>query len=58
MIEVVSKEIADEMESYKAYANALQTEENMRINSAIYEALRSSAKIEDNRQLYYQRMIS
>jgi peptidyl-prolyl cis-trans isomerase D len=53
MIEVVSKEIADEMESYKAYANALQTEENMRINSAIYEALRSSAKIEDNRQLYY-----
>ena len=53
MIEVVSKEIADEMESYKAYANALQTEENMRINSAIYEALRYSAKIEDNRQLYY-----
>ena len=53
MIEVVSKEIADEMESYKAYANALQTEENMSINSAIYEALRSSAKIEDNRQLYY-----
>ena len=53
MIEVVSKDIAEEMESYKAYANALQTEENMRINSSIYEALRSSAEIEDNRQLYY-----
>ena len=53
MIEVTSKEIAEEMESYKAYANALQTEENIRINASIYEALRSSAEIEDNRQLYY-----
>jgi peptidyl-prolyl cis-trans isomerase D len=41
------------LESYKAYANALQNEENTRINSSIYEALRSSAEIEDNRQLYY-----
>jgi peptidyl-prolyl cis-trans isomerase D len=53
MIEVTSKEIAQEMESYKAYASALQNEENTRINSSIYEALRSSAQIEDNRQLYY-----
>ena len=53
MIEVTSKEIAGDMESYKAYANALQNEENTRINSSIYKALRSSAEIEDNRQLYY-----
>jgi len=53
MIEVTSKEIAEEMESYKAYANALQNEENIRINASIYEALRFSAVIEDNRQLYY-----
>ncbi len=53
MIEVTSKEIAEELESYKAYSNALQNEENTRINSSIYEALRSSAEIEDNRQLYY-----
>ena len=53
MIEVISKEIAEEMESYRVYANALQNEENMRINNSIYEALRSSAEIEDNRQLYY-----
>jgi peptidyl-prolyl cis-trans isomerase D len=53
MIEVTSKEIAEEMESYKAFANALQNEENIRINNSIYEALRSSAEIEDNRQLYY-----
>ena len=53
MIEVTSKEIAEELESYRAYANALQNEESMRINSSIYEALRSTAEIEDNRQLYY-----
>jgi peptidyl-prolyl cis-trans isomerase D len=53
MIEVTSKEIAEELESYKAYANALQNEENTRINSSIYDALRSSAEIDDNRQLYY-----
>ena len=53
MIEVTSKEIAEEMESYKAYANALQNMKNTRINSSIYEALRSSAEIEDNRQLFY-----
>ncbi|MEC8636236.1 MAG: peptidylprolyl isomerase [Bacteroidota bacterium] len=53
MIEVTSKEIAEELESYKAYANALQNEENIRINNSIYEALRSTAEIEDNRQLYY-----
>ena len=53
MIEVTSKEIAEELESYKAYANALQNEENIRINNTIYEALLSSAEIEDNRHLYY-----
>jgi len=53
MIEVTSKEIAEELESYRAYANALQKDENTRINNSIYEALRSSAEIEDNRQLYY-----
>jgi peptidyl-prolyl cis-trans isomerase D len=53
MIEVTSKEIAEELESYKAYANALQNEEDTRINNSIYEALRSSAEVEDNRQLYY-----
>ncbi len=53
MIEVTSREIAEELESYQAYANALQTEENIRITTSIYEALRSSADIKDNRQLYY-----
>jgi peptidyl-prolyl cis-trans isomerase D len=53
MVEVTAKEIAEELETYKAYANALQTKENIRIAASIYDALRSSAEIEDNRQLYY-----
>jgi peptidyl-prolyl cis-trans isomerase D len=53
MIEVTGREISEELESYQAYANALQTEENIRITTSIYEALRSTADIQDNRQLYY-----
>ena len=46
-------DVIEELESYKAYANALQNEENIRINNTIYEVLLSSAEVEDNRQLYY-----
>ena len=53
MIEVSSKEIAENLESYQAYANVLKIEENNRISSVIYKALKSAAKIEDNRPVYY-----
>ena len=53
MVEVTSKDVAAEMESYTAYANALQIEENLRINNTIYEALRSASEIDDNRKIYY-----
>ena len=53
MVEVTSKEVAAEVESYTAYANALQVEESLRINNTIYEALRSASEIEDNRKIYY-----
>ena len=52
-IEVTSKEIAKELESYQAYSNVLKTEENLRISSLIYDALKSAAEIEDNRPVYY-----
>ena len=52
-IEVTSKEIAKELESYQAYSNVLKTEENLRISSVIYDALKSAAEIDDNRSLYY-----
>jgi peptidyl-prolyl cis-trans isomerase D len=53
MVEVTSKDVAAEMESYTAYANALQIEENLRINNTVYEALRSASEIDDNRKIYY-----
>ncbi len=53
MIEVSSREIAENLESYQAYANVLKIEENNRISSVIYNALKSAAKIEDNRPVYY-----
>ena len=53
MIEVSSKEIAKNLESYQAYANVLKVEENNRISSVIYSALKSAATIEDNRPVYY-----
>lgn len=53
MIEVSSREISKNLESYQAYANILKTEENNRISSVIYNALKSTATIEDNRPVYY-----
>jgi peptidyl-prolyl cis-trans isomerase D len=53
MIEVSSREISKNLESYQAYANVLKTQENNRISSVIYNALKSTAIIEDNRPVYY-----
>ena len=53
MIEVSSKEIAENLESYQAYANVLKIEENNSLSSVIYNALKSAAIIEDNRAVYY-----
>ena len=53
MIAVYYKKIAKNIESYQAYANLLKIEENNRISSVIYNALKSAAIIEDNRPVYY-----
>ena len=47
------KVIADDLASYRAYSNSLRNAENSRINTAIFEALKSSSTIQDNRSLYY-----
>tara|TARA_B100000780_G_scaffold17033_1_gene11146 strand:+ start:2649 stop:4769 length:2121 start_codon:yes stop_codon:yes gene_type:complete len=52
-IKLITKNIANDLDNYFSYLNTLKTSENSRINSAIYEALKSSASIEDNRSLYY-----
>ena len=48
-----TKNIANDLTNYSSYSKTLKTSENSRINLAIYEALKSSASIEDNRSLYY-----
>ena len=52
-IRLINKNFAIDLENYSAYSNTLRIAENSRINVAIYEALKSSASIEDNRSLYY-----
>ncbi len=52
-VEIVRKEVAPELENYKAYANAVTAALGPRINSAVIEALKAKAEIEDNRAFYY-----
>ena len=52
-IKVTGKEAAPDLPSYLAYRNSLRTNENIRINSEIFNALKMSSEIEDNRHLYY-----
>ena len=52
-IKVTGKETAPDLASYLAYRNSLRTNENIRINSEIFNALKMSSEIEDNRHLYY-----
>lgn len=53
LIHLTAKEVAEDLPSYTAYANALRAEEYNRLSSAIFEALKSAAEITDNRALYY-----
>ena len=53
LVHLTAKEIAEDLPSYTAYANALRTEEYNRLSSSIFEALKSAAEITDNRPLYY-----
>ena len=52
-IKLIDKVVADELASYSAYSNSLRNAENSRISIAVFEALKSSSEIEDNRSLYY-----
>ena len=52
-IKLMNKNIAVDLANYSAYSLSLKNAENSRINSAIFEALKSAASIEDNRPLYY-----
>ena len=53
LIEVTKKEAAPEMDNYATYAANLQSTNALRVNNAVYTALKNKAEIEDNRSVFY-----
>ncbi len=53
LIEVSKKEAAPDMENYATYAGNLQSANALRVNNAVYTALKNKAEIEDNRSVFY-----
>ena len=53
LVELSKKEIAPELENYSTYAGNLQSSNALRVNNAVYTALKNKAEIEDNRSVFY-----
>ncbi|MBT8299176.1 MAG: peptidylprolyl isomerase, partial [Maribacter sp.] len=53
MISVTKKEEAPKLENYSTFANTLKTSNATKVNTAVYNALKSASEIEDNRAIYY-----
>ena len=53
MLQVISKNIVEDLEDYSLYASNLAQQEREKVGSLVIQALESSATIEDNRSLYY-----
>ena len=53
MITVTKKEEAPELDNYSTYANTLQSSSAAKVTTAVYDALKKNAEIEDNRDTYY-----
>ena len=52
-IEIVKKIEAPKLDNYSVYANALKTGAAARVNTAVYNALKEGAEIEDKRATFY-----
>lgn len=52
-IEIVKKTEAPKLDNYSVYANALKTGAAGRVNTAVYNALKDAATIEDKRATFY-----
>ncbi len=52
-VEVTKKEEAPQLDNYATYSNTLQSSNALRVNSAVYQALKKKADIEDNRATFY-----
>ncbi|MBT8322293.1 MAG: peptidyl-prolyl cis-trans isomerase, partial [Eudoraea sp.] len=53
LIELTKKEAAPALENYATYAGNLQSSNALRVNNAVYTALKNKAEIEDNRSVFY-----
>ena len=53
MISVTKKEEAPKLDNYSTYANTLKTASASKVNTAVYNALKEAAEIEDNRANFY-----
>lgn len=53
MLSVTKKTEAPKLDNYSTYANSLKGTREARVNTAVYDALKSSAEIEDNRSIFY-----
>lgn len=51
--EVVNKEAAPVLDNYATYANSLSTSNATKVNTAVFDALKEEADIEDNRATFY-----
>jgi peptidyl-prolyl cis-trans isomerase D len=53
MVKVTKKEAAPDMDNYSTYANTIKSNAANRVNSAVYNALKEGAEIEDRRATFY-----
>ncbi|MEO9512582.1 MAG: peptidylprolyl isomerase [Flavobacteriaceae bacterium] len=53
LVKVTKKEDAPAVENFSTYANTLKTNASNRVNSAVYNALKEGAEIEDKRAVFY-----
>ena len=52
-VEVTKKEDAPQLDNYATYASSLQSSNTIRVNTAVYNALKKKSEIEDNRSTFY-----
>tara|TARA_R110001583_G_scaffold74355_10_gene206146 strand:- start:797 stop:2917 length:2121 start_codon:yes stop_codon:yes gene_type:complete len=53
LISVTNKQEGPKLENYSTFANSIKTSNAARVNSAVYNALKEAAEVEDNRSIFY-----
>lgn len=53
MVNLTKKDEAPKLDNYSTYANNLKSAAASKVNTAVYDALKEGAEIEDNRAIFY-----